>query len=133
MDIVTWGSQEFLNPTDSSDNGFFKMSTRPRDYADEFGFSAKTLIADCDGTITLDFGVYSYVNTTQEESTFERNAGRTRKLIAERREKIRMLLESLNGFAEALETNLCAVEAEIDRIEQERKTPLDRASDTMLG
>lgn len=118
MKIKTWGAQHFLNPADSADSGFFRISVRDNRYEGEIGFVATLMVADCEERVHLSFGISSWVDSTQEpDDELKQNLARARKQISERRKKIEMLLSSLSEFADVLEHNLSEVEKEITRIE----------------
>ena len=59
--MIKFGTQGFLNPVDSEDNGWWKFSIRqsdPEDYKDYVGHvSAKFIVADCSNQSHLEFQV----------------------------------------------------------------------------
>lgn len=118
---MKFGIQRFLNPVDSSDSGFMKLSLRPRDHGMRrpkskeiryIGHSVTYQLADCGERIYLEFSYGDYVNiknySTDTDAVKEQLSD-----LRGKRKKMKGMMDAMNRFADryyqALDTDEAAL------------------------
>lgn len=99
---MKYGLQRFLNPPDSPDSGFMKLSIKPREkhgYDKSYkaiGHSVTYQLADCGERIFLEFGFGGIFNV----ETYSTDAAETLTSMRAKRKKMVGFVEAINKFAE---------------------------------
>lgn len=101
---MKFGIQKFLNPADSNDSGYLKLSIRPREgmrrgTQSNAGHSVTYQLADCSDRIYLDF---SYGGSVDFESfsTSTEEVKRMKRSMNKRRRKMQLFVDAINKFAD---------------------------------
>jgi cytochrome c556 len=88
-------------------------------------YNDKFTINDCSEQVNLEFGIDGGIWSYQSQSEQSQAKKKILKQIKDRRAKIRMLRDAVNGFADALESSLDEIHAKV--IGFEPKPPDDRS------
>lgn len=112
--IKKWGSQLFLNPPGSNDDGWAKFSIRPTPLKDYVGFTSAFIISDCSNKAYLEFdpGQWSISKLQSDDRTDKKEAVAT---VNEKLKKVRAfrraIVIALDKFEEALEETKAQIES----------------------
>lgn len=120
---MKFGVQRFLNPVDSADSGFMKLSLKPRSkrgYDKSYkaiGHSVTYQLADCGERIFLEFGYGGIFNIqTYADDITEHLA-----TLRAKRKKMQGMMDALNKFADKYYAALDADEAAmLDYIQKQK-------------
>ena len=117
----SWGSQKFLNPVNSGDDGWFKFSIRKKKRSKgvlvDFDYDTYFTMADCSNKINLEFDPESeYTTTIYDNDPADRRKRRRDgllKSIAARRAKVDTLAKGVLEFQKKLNEALDEFEDEL--------------------
>lgn len=126
---MKFGIQRFLNPVDSPDSGFMKLSIRPRSksgYGSDYkaiGHSVTFQLADCGERIFLEFGFGGIFNVKE----FNTEAAESLASMRAKRKKMLGFVEAINKFSnkylEALDKDEAALLEYIEKQKEHANKP----------
>jgi hypothetical protein len=121
---MKFGIQRFLNPVDSTDSGFMKLSLVPRskrEYDKDYkaiGHSVTYQLADCGERIFLEFGWGGIFDIR----TYSSNMTEYLSTLRAKRKKMQGMVDAINKFADKYYAALDADEAAmLDYIEKQKE------------